>query len=105
MARLSVKTLVAAAALSALATSAIAQADKGEPWVLKMDRGYVYGKDGKLVSYKMGTNNAEWLFRGAKKVPRARCSLWPTTASSTCAEAPISIATARSCSARNSRAC
>lgn len=68
MARLSVKTLVAAAALSALATSAIAQADKGEPWVLKMDRGYAYGKDGKLVSYKMGTNNAEWLFRGAKKV-------------------------------------
>lgn len=68
MARLSVKTLVAAAALSALATSAIAQADKGEPWVLKMDRGYAYGKHGELVSYKMGTNNAEWLFRGAKKV-------------------------------------
>jgi len=70
MARLSVKTLVAAAALSALATSAIAQADKGEPWVLKMDRGYAYGKHGELVSYKMGTNNAEWLFRGAKKVPK-----------------------------------
>lgn len=68
MTRLSVKTLAAAAALSVLATSAIAQADKAEPWVLKMDRGYVYGKDGKLVSYKMGTNNAEWLFRGAKKV-------------------------------------
>ena len=70
MTRLSVKTLVAAAVLSVLATSAIAQADKAEPWVLKMDRGYAYGKHGELVSYRMGTNNAEWLFRGAKKVPK-----------------------------------
>ena len=32
--------------------------------------GYAYGKDGKTLSYKMGTNNAGTLLKGAKKVPK-----------------------------------
>ena len=32
--------------------------------------GYGYGKDGKTLSYKMGTNNAGILLKGAKKVPK-----------------------------------
>ena len=40
------------------------------PWELKSDMGYAYGKDGKTFSYKMGTNNAGTLLKGAKKVPK-----------------------------------
>ena len=65
------KTLVVAAALTALTTSALtAQAAGPTPWVLAPDMGYGYGKDGKTFSYKMGTNNAGLLLKGAKKVPK-----------------------------------
>jgi len=40
------------------------------PWELKPDMGYGYGKDGKTFAYKMGTRNADKLFKGAKKVPK-----------------------------------
>ncbi|MDB5584542.1 MAG: hypothetical protein JWR80_9718 [Bradyrhizobium sp.] len=76
MTRISTKTalaaaaLVAAAALAAPATSAFAQAAAATPWELKSDTGYAYGKDGKTFSYKMGTNNAGLLLKGAKKVPK-----------------------------------
>jgi hypothetical protein len=63
------KTLLAAAALSTLATAALAQSAP-TPWVLSPDMGYGYTKDGKTFSYKMGTNNAGELLKGAKKVPR-----------------------------------
>jgi hypothetical protein len=65
---LSTKTILIAAALTALSTSAFAQA--ATPWELKSDMGYAYGKDGKTLSYKMGTNNAGTLLKGAKKVPK-----------------------------------
>jgi hypothetical protein len=65
---LSTKTILIAAALTALSTSAFAQA--ATPWELKSDMGYAYGKDGKTMSYKMGTNNAGTLLKGAKKVPK-----------------------------------
>ena len=65
------KTLFVAAALTALATtSTIAQAAGPTPWVLAPDMGYGYGPDGKTFSYKMGTNNAKFLLKGAKKVPK-----------------------------------
>jgi hypothetical protein len=70
MTRFSTKTLVVAAALSALATPALAQAAAPTPWELKPDMGYGYDKEGKTFSYKMGTNNAGLLLKGAKKVPR-----------------------------------
>jgi hypothetical protein len=73
MMTLSSKTLVVAAALAALAaltTSALADAAAPTPWVLAPDMGYGYGKDGKTFSYKMGTNNAGLLLKGAKKVPK-----------------------------------
>ena len=38
--------------------------------MLSTDMGYGYTKDGKTVSYKMGTSNAGELLKGAKKVPR-----------------------------------
>ena len=60
----------AAAALAAPATSAFAQAAAPTPWELKSDMGYGYGKDGKTFAYKMGTNNAGQLLKGAKKVPK-----------------------------------
>ena len=70
MTRFSTKTLLMAAALTALATSAFAQSPAPTPWELKSDTGYGYGKDGKTLSYKLGTNNAGLLLKGAKKVPK-----------------------------------
>src|ERR1700732_3429094 len=70
MRRFSTKTLLMAAALSALTTSALAQAAAPTPWVLSPDMGYGYDKDGKTFSYKMGTSNAKLLLKGAKKVPK-----------------------------------
>ena len=66
----STKTFLMAAALSALATSAFAQAAAPTPWELKPDTGYAYDKEGKTLTYKMGTNNAGLLLKGAKKVPK-----------------------------------
>jgi hypothetical protein len=63
-------TLVVAAAFSGVATAAWTQASSSSPWELKPDTGYAYGKDGKLATYKMGTNNAGLLLKGAKKVPK-----------------------------------
>jgi hypothetical protein len=40
------------------------------PWVLAPDMGYGYDANGKTFSYKMGTNNAKFLLKGAKKVPK-----------------------------------
>ena len=59
-----------ASALTGPATSALAQAAAPAPWELKPDMGYAYDKDGKTFSYKMGTNNAGTLLKGAKKVPK-----------------------------------
>jgi hypothetical protein len=67
MTNLLTRTLLAAA-FAALTTSAFAQ--EATPWELKTDMGYAYDKDGKTFSYKMGTNNAGTLLKGAKKVPR-----------------------------------
>ncbi|MBR0696661.1 hypothetical protein [Bradyrhizobium lablabi] len=68
MARFSIRTVLTAAAFAALTTSAFAQA--ATPWELKSDMGYAYDKEGKTFSYKMGTNNAGTLLKGAKKVPK-----------------------------------
>jgi hypothetical protein len=68
MTRFSTKTLLMAAALAALTTSALA-----EPptlWELKPDMGYAYDKEGKTFAYKMGTSHAGLLLKGAKKVPK-----------------------------------
>jgi len=70
MARVSTKAVLMAVALTALTTSAFAQAAAPTPWVLTPDMGYGYDKDGKTFSYKMGTNNAGLLLKGAKKVPK-----------------------------------
>jgi hypothetical protein len=70
MTRFSTKTLLAAIALTALATAASAQGAAPTPWVLSPDMGYGYDKDGKTFSYKMGTSNAKDLLKGAKKVPK-----------------------------------
>ena len=64
------KALLTAAALTALTTWAFAQAAAPTPWELKPDMGYGYTKDGKTFAYKMGTNNAGMLLKGAKKVPK-----------------------------------
>ena len=69
MTRYSTRTILIAAAVTALSTSAFAQA-AATPWELKSDMGYGYGKDGKTFAYKMGTNNAGLLLKGAKKVPK-----------------------------------
>lgn len=70
MTRFPTRTVLMAAALTALATSAFAQTTAPTPWELKSDMGYGYGKDGKTVAYKMGTDNAGLLLKGAKKVPK-----------------------------------
>jgi hypothetical protein len=68
--RVSKKSVLMAVALMGLTTSALAQAAAPTPWELKQDMAYAYGKDGKTLSYKMGTNNAGILLKGAKKVPK-----------------------------------
>jgi hypothetical protein len=70
MTRISIKTFLIAAALSALTSTALAQAAAPTPWELKSDMAYAYGKDGKTSAYKLGTNNAGTLLKGAKKVPK-----------------------------------
>ena len=64
------RAILTAAVLTALTTSAWAQAAAPTPWELKPDMGYGYDKDGKTLSYKMGTNNAGQLLKGARKVPK-----------------------------------
>ena len=66
----STKSLLMAAALTALTSAALAQGAGPTPWELKPDMGYGYDKDGKTFSYKMGTSNAGLLLKGAKKVPK-----------------------------------
>ncbi len=68
MMRFSTIPLMLSATLAAFSAPAIAQ--QATPWDLKPDMGYAYGKDGKTLAYKMGTNNAGLLLKGAKKVPR-----------------------------------
>jgi hypothetical protein len=67
MTSISIKTVLTMAVLAGFSTGAFAQA---APWELKSDMGYAYGKDGKTLAYKMGTNNAGLLLKGAKKVPK-----------------------------------
>ncbi|MBR1209448.1 hypothetical protein [Bradyrhizobium sp. JYMT SZCCT0180] len=69
MTGISAKTFLIAAALGGLTSSAFAQAAP-TPWELNSGTGYAYGKDGKTVAYKLGTNNAGTLLKGAKKVPK-----------------------------------
>ena len=69
MTRFSIAVLAVAVLLGG-AASALAQAAGPTPWELKPDTGYGYNKDGKTFSYKMGTNNAGTLLKGAKKVPK-----------------------------------
>ena len=64
------KPLAIGAALFAMGTAAFAQAAGPTPWELKPDTGYAYDKEGKTFEYKMGTNNAGSLLKGAKKVPK-----------------------------------
>ena len=70
MTSISTKTVLAVAVLAGFSTCAFAQGAAPTPWDLKSDMGYAYGKDGKTLSYKMGTNNAGTLLKGAKKVPK-----------------------------------
>ncbi len=70
MARVSTNAIVLAAALGLLIAPARAAGPTPTPWELKPDMAYGYGKDGKTFSYKMGTNNAGLLLKGAKKVPK-----------------------------------
>ena len=65
----SMKAFAIAAAIGAFAAPALAQTE-ATPWELKPDMGYAYDKDGKTLSYKMGTSNAGELLKGAKKVPK-----------------------------------
>ena len=70
MTSISTKAVLAIAVLTGFSTCAFAQGAAPTPWELKPDMGYAYGKDGKTLSYKMGTNNAGTLLKGAKKVPK-----------------------------------
>jgi hypothetical protein len=70
MTGISTTTLLMTAALAVLTTPALAQAAAPTPWELKPDVGYGYDKEGKTFSYRMGTNNAGLLLKGAKKVPK-----------------------------------
>ncbi|WP_246660966.1 MULTISPECIES: hypothetical protein [unclassified Tardiphaga] len=49
---------------------AFAQSPPPTPWVLTPDMGYGYDANGKTFAYKMGTSNAKFLLKGARKVPK-----------------------------------
>ncbi len=66
----STRTLLIATALGALTATAFAQSASPTPWELSPHVGYAYDKEGKTFSYKMGTDNAGLLLKGAKKVPK-----------------------------------
>jgi hypothetical protein len=73
--RFSTRRFLIATALAALTygyrpAPTFAQTSAPTPWVLSPDTGYGYDKDGKTFAYKMGTNNAGLLLKGAKKVPK-----------------------------------
>jgi hypothetical protein len=70
MTSISTKTVLTVVVLAGFSTGAFAQGAAPIPWELRQDMGYAYGRDGKTVSYKMGTNNAGTLLKGAKKVPK-----------------------------------
>ena len=72
MTRQSSRALILASvmALLPLAASAQSAAPAGTPWALSQDSGYAFESNGRLFTYKMGTNNAKFLFKGAKKVPK-----------------------------------
>jgi hypothetical protein len=70
MRKYSIGILILAAATSGPATFAFAEAAAPAAWELKPDTGYAYDKQGKTFQYKMGTNNAGMLLKGAKKVPK-----------------------------------
>lgn len=63
-----IRALATAAVFGALASPTLAET--GEPWVLAPDTGYGYTRDGKTMSFRMGTSNAKELFKGAKRVPK-----------------------------------
>ena len=64
-------TIAAALLFLAGGSPAVAQAAATPaPWVFTPDMAYGYGADNAMTSYKLGTNNAKFLFKGAKKVPR-----------------------------------
>lgn len=67
---ISTKLLLTMVVLAGSSACAMAQGAAPEPWDLKSNMGYAYGKDGKTLAYKMGTNNAGDLLKGAKRVPR-----------------------------------
>src|SRR5258705_3592253 len=70
MTGISTRSFRIAAELTVLTGPAFAQAAAPTPWELKPDTGYAYDKAGNTFSYKMGTNNAGTLLKGAKKVPK-----------------------------------
>jgi hypothetical protein len=63
-------SMICAAGLTLLAVPAFAQTQPPTPWVLTPDMGYGYDANGKTFAYKMGTSNAKFLLKGARKVPK-----------------------------------
>lgn len=61
------KTLIAAAALAAMATSAFSQV----PWEFKPGMAYMYGGPGKMTAMAMASTpkNHEMMMKDARKVP------------------------------------
>jgi len=59
------KTLVAAAALAAMATSAFSQV----PWEFNPGMAYMYSGPGKMTAMASGAKNHDAMMKAAKKVP------------------------------------
>lgn len=49
---------------------ALAQTSDGDPWNLQRNMGYAFESNGQMKTYRLGTNNARNLLRGARRVPR-----------------------------------
>ena len=70
MTRSFLRPLFAAALLTLTPIVASGQNAAGAPWVLAPHVGYGYDSHFKTLQYKLGTNNAGLLLKGARKVPK-----------------------------------
>ncbi len=65
-----VATILHAIPASAQPKPVAPQSSGTKAWALSEDEGYAYENLGKLHVYRLGTKNARFLLKGAKKVPR-----------------------------------
>ena len=63
------KTLVAVAALTAVATPSFSAGGEGLPWEIISGMGYIYDSPGKMMKMAINPKSHDAMMKSAKKVP------------------------------------